>query len=106
MRTFGAICALLLVLIAISAATNAWALPRSAPTSTVQVGPLGPVDAKLASARNFDALRATNAYLATVKGDARRKSDAYFEGGYWFLLVDALYAIVVAAALLWSRLSA
>ena len=36
----------------------------------------------------FDAGRATAAYLARVSGAARARSDAYFEGGYWLLLVD------------------
>jgi STE24 endopeptidase len=54
----------------------------------------------------FDAMKATNAYLGQVKGEARRKSDSYFEGGYVLLFVDALYAVAVSAILLWSRISA
>jgi STE24 endopeptidase len=54
----------------------------------------------------FDAMKATNAYLGQLKGEARRKSDSYFEGGYVLLFVDALYAVVVSAILLWSRISA
>ncbi|HKD22592.1 MAG TPA: M48 family metallopeptidase [Rhizomicrobium sp.] len=54
----------------------------------------------------FDAMKATNAYLGQLKGEARKKSDSYFEGGYVLLLVDALYAVVVSAILLWSRISA
>ena len=34
----------------------------------------------------FDADNATRAYLDTLQGAARAKSDAYFEGGYWLPL--------------------
>jgi STE24 endopeptidase len=54
----------------------------------------------------FDPVKATDAYLARVKGAARANSDSYFEGGYVLLIVDAIYALVVAAILLWSKLSA
>ena len=53
----------------------------------------------------FDAAKATDKYLAQVSGAARARSDAYFEGGYWLQLVDLLYALGVAALLLWSRRS-
>jgi STE24 endopeptidase len=68
----------------------------------VSVRPLPPI----AQAAKFDPVKATNAYLATVKGEARAKSDSYFEGGYVLLLVDAIYAIAVSALLLWLRISA
>jgi hypothetical protein len=41
----------------------------------------------------FDPEAATNAYLATLKGAARAKSNAYFEGGYWLIIWGALVAI-------------
>ena len=44
--------------------------------------------------------------LARVSGEARKRSDSYFEGGYVLILVDGLYAVAVAALLLWSGLSA
>lgn len=46
-----------------------------------------------AAATAFDPQAATQAYLATLKGAARAKSDAYFEGGYWLILWGALVAI-------------
>lgn len=55
---------------------------------------------------SFDPKAATDAYLATVKGEARAKSDAYFEGGYVLQAVDTLYALIVAAILLWTKISA
>ncbi|UVO55399.1 M48 family metallopeptidase [Sphingomonas sp. SUN039] len=45
------------------------------------------------AAAAFDPEAATQAYLATLKGAARAKSDAYFEGGYWLILWGALVAI-------------
>lgn len=62
--------------------------------------------AAAAHAADFDPKAATEAYLATVSGEAREKSDAYFEGGYWLILVDALYAMGVALVLLFTRASA
>ncbi len=58
-----------------------------------------------AAAQNFDVEAATRAYLDTLQGAARAKSDAYFEGGYWLLLWNALVGIVSAWTLLrlgWS----
>ncbi|OYU15730.1 MAG: peptidase M48 [Alphaproteobacteria bacterium PA4] len=42
----------------------------------------------------FDAELATQAYMATLRGAARAKSDAYFEGGYWLILWGALAGIL------------
>jgi len=55
---------------------------------------------------NFDPAKATNAYLARVSGEARKRSDSYFEGGYVLIFVDGLYAVAVAALLLWTGISA
>jgi STE24 endopeptidase len=80
--------------------------PSAAPTSSVTVQKLPPVGATQDGVK-FDPDKATNAYLAQVSGEARAKSDAYFEGRNEYLpAVDALYAIVVSALLLFSRLSA
>ena len=54
----------------------------------------------------FNADAATNAYLAQIPEDARKRSDAYFEGGYWLILWDFLYAVAVALLLLNLRWSA
>lgn len=59
-----------------------------------------------ANAAGFDPQVATDAYLATITGDAKAKSDAYFEGGYWIILYDGLYAMGVALLLLFTRASA
>ena len=63
-----------------------------------------------AVAAAFDVDAATRAYLATFNGAARAKSDAYFEGGYWLILWNAVVGIGIAWAVLhfgWAaRLSA
>lgn len=46
------------------------------------------------AAQGFDVEAATRAYLDTLQGAARAKSDAYFEGGYWLPLWGALVGIV------------
>lgn len=58
----------------------------------------------------FDPELATQAYMATLKGAARAKSDAYFEGGYWLILWDFLVTVIANLIVLrlgWAaRLSA
>jgi STE24 endopeptidase len=79
---------------------------RAAPLAPVTVHSLTAHKPRPAPAATFDALKATNAYLAQFSGAARARSDSYFEGGYVLILVDAAYAIAVAALLLWSGISA
>lgn len=62
--------------------------------------------AGLASASEFDPAAATEAYLSSITGEAKEKSDAYFEGGYWFILWNALASIGAALLLLFTRASA
>ena len=50
--------------------------------------------AAASAAQGFDVEAATRAYLDTLQGAARAKSDAYFEGGYWLPLWGALVSIV------------
>lgn len=54
----------------------------------------------------FDVDAATRAYLDLLQGPARAKSDAYFEGGYWLILWNAVVAVLVYGALLPSGFSA
>ena len=61
---------------------------------------------------NFDVETATRAYLDSLQGPARAKSDAYFEGGYWLILWGALVGVAVNGAMLhfgwsaaWKRLA-
>ena len=57
----------------------------------------------------FDVEAATRAYLDLLQGPARARSDAYFEGGYWLILWNAVVAVLGYGLLLvtgWSaRLS-
>jgi STE24 endopeptidase len=53
----------------------------------------------------FDPEAASQAYLATLNGAARAKSDAYFEGGYWLILWGTLVAILSELVVLKTGLS-
>jgi len=64
------------------------------------------VPAEAQASPHFDATAATNAYLAQIPADKTARSDAYFEGGYWLILWDFLYGVVVALLLLNLRWSA
>ena len=73
--------------------------PLTAMPSVIQVPP------EAQPSPNFNAEAATNAYLAQIPADARARSDAYFEGGYWMILWDFLYGAVILLLLLnlgWS----
>jgi STE24 endopeptidase len=74
--------------------------PATAMPSVIKV----PADAE--ASPNFNAQAATDAYLAEMPAEARAKSDAYFEGGYWLLLWDFLYVVAVSLILLNLRWSA
>lgn len=102
-----AIAACLGLLLVVGSATVSMAQNylRAVPTARIETHRLQPLHARPPKVE-FDAAKATNAYLAEVKGSARARSDAYFEGGYILLLVDALYAFGVSILLLQTRLSA
>ena len=57
------------------------------------------------AAKHFDADEATREWLNTMSPEARAKSDAYFEGGYWLILWDFVMGLVVAWLLLGTGLS-
>jgi STE24 endopeptidase len=81
------------------ASAQAGQQPSSAMPSVVEI----PMEARPSA--NFDPEAATNAYLAQIPADAKARSDAYFEGGYWLMLWDFLYGAAVALVLLnlhWS----
>lgn len=54
----------------------------------------------------FDVEGATEAYMNRMTPEARAKSDAYFEGGYWLQLWQFLFSSAVLLALLATGLSA
>jgi STE24 endopeptidase len=76
------------------------AMPLTAMPSVIQVPP------EAQPSPNFSPEAATNAYLAQIPADARARSDAYFEGGYWMILWDLLYGAAVLVLLLNLRWSA
>lgn len=56
-------------------------------------------------ATKIDPVVATKAFMNRLQGEAREKSDAYAEGGYWLLLWNVLYDLAVAWLLLSRRIS-
>lgn len=58
------------------------------------------------AAIQLDVDAATRAYLDTLQGAARAKSDAYFEGGYWLMLWAASVSVLVKWLILQCGLSA
>jgi STE24 endopeptidase len=54
---------------------------------------------------NFNADKATEAYLGLLSPEQRKLSDSYFEGGYWLQLWDFLIGVALAAFLLFSGVS-
>jgi STE24 endopeptidase len=92
----------LLVTISIPASAQATksSLADSAMPSVITVPP------EAQPSPNFNAEAATEAYLAEIPASAKARSDAYFEGGYWMILWDFLYGVVVALLLLNLRWSA
>jgi len=58
-----------------------------------------------AQAASFNADKATQEWLNTMSPEARAKSDAYFEGGYWLILWDLVVTLVIAWIFLGTRLS-
>ena len=74
------------LVVALAAGAVAFAMPALA-EAPVPVAP-------------FDVTEATRAYLNTLQGAARAKSNAYFEGGYWLILWGALVSILIDGALL------
>jgi Zn-dependent protease with chaperone function len=82
------------------------ALVLAAPSLALADKPEQAAPSAGASPAGFDAVAATEAYLAKVPPEQRARSDAYFEGGYWLQLWGFLYGAAVAILLLSTRLSA
>lgn len=74
----------------------------AAPTfasDTAEVAPVLVIPEAARATPGFDVERATQAYLDLIPPDARARSDAYFEGGYWLRGLDWLWTLGVAALL-------
>lgn len=64
------------------------------------------VPAAAQASDRFDVKAAVDAWLASVPAADRKRSDAYFEGGYWLQLWEFLYTSALALLMLETRLSA
>lgn len=85
--------ALILVVLALTLAPSLAAQTPAAPTAGT-------------TTQAFDAVAATETYLARLTPEQRARSDAYFEGGYWLQLWGFLIGAGVNLLLLGTRLSA
>ncbi|MGA7315796.1 MAG: M48 family metalloprotease [Silvibacterium sp.] len=92
---------LFILLVAIAATGFAAAQPAIQPPVDVTHVP-----AAAQPSPHFDADLATDAYMAMMPPTAVARSNAYFEGGYWLILWDFLYASAVSLLLLNLRWSA
>ncbi len=54
------------------------------------------IDTFVAAAQTIDVEAATRAYLDTLSGSARARSNAYFEGKYWLLVWNAAVGVLIA----------
>jgi STE24 endopeptidase len=57
------------------------------------------------NSRETEIKAAVDAYLAKMPPAQRARSNAYFEGGYWLLLIDFIYTLLVMRLLLRTRWS-
>ncbi len=94
-----------LVLLLLQAGASAAASASQAPGPVAAPVAIHTVPPAAADTAHFDAAAATDAYLALLPPDARARSDAYAEGGYWLLLWDFLAGSAILLLLLqlgWS----
>ena len=89
-------------LFALVAATLLFAVDHVRAESAI---PADQTSVAVPAANHFDVETATQAYLNTIAADARARSDAYFESGYWLVLWDFLIGLGVAWLLLAKPLS-
>ena len=91
-------------LVAFSSLANAEVKTDSA-TTPPQSTATAAVSPTMSPTLSADPLVATQAFMSRLQGEARAKSDAYAEGGYWLLLWNLLYGLAVAWLLLSQRIS-
>ncbi len=83
----------------------ALAAPCAAQQSVPGQGTAAGAAAQGARAGAFDPVAATQAYMAKMTPEQMKRSDAYFEGGYWLQLWGFLYGAAVSLLLLATGLS-
>lgn len=91
----------LILLLACFSFSAVLAQPATQPTVDITKVPLA-----AQPSAHFDADAATEAYMAMMPPAAVARSNAYFEGGYWLILWDFLYASAIGLLLLNLRWSA
>jgi STE24 endopeptidase len=91
----------LLLLVAAFGSVATHAQPAIQPTVDITKVP-----AAAQPSPHFNADEATEAYMAMMPPAAVARSNAYFEGGYWLILWDFLYASAVCLIVLNTRWSA
>jgi len=64
-----------------------------------------PADTVKTLPARFDPAIATQQYIDQMDAEKKERSDAYFEGGYWLMLVNIAYEIIVAWIFLFLGLS-
>ena len=67
---------------------------------TLKAAKIQPVDDAWRAALPRDADAATDAYMARISPEARARSNAYFEGGYWIQLWNFLIGLAITWVLL------
>lgn len=78
----------LLVILMICLLANAYAIPTSKPDNAA--------DSIAQKTESFNPNTATVEYLSLLTPEQKSKSDSYFEGKYWLVLWNMVYAIVIA----------
>jgi STE24 endopeptidase len=73
--------------------------------TSLKAAAIAPVDDAWRAALPKDPVAATEAYMARLSPEARARSDAYFEGGYWLQLWNFLIGMLIAWLLLSKRWS-
>lgn len=108
MKSFSALRTGLLVFVCIFFACAGYAQqsPAAGQKPATEMPSVTTVPPEAQPSDHFEAEAATNAYLAQIPASARAKSDAYFEGGYWLILWDFLYGVVLYLILLKFHVSA
>jgi STE24 endopeptidase len=95
-----------LICLTLSLGTAVAAPPPAPAHSAAITSPALVVPPAAQPSAHFDVNAATEAYLAQIPPAAKARSDAYFEGGYWLILWDFLYASAISLLLLNLRWSA
>lgn len=73
--------------------------------TSLKAAVIAPADKAWRAALPKDPVAATEAYMARLSPEARARSDAYFEGGYWLQLWSFLIGMLITWLLLSTRWS-